>query len=86
MDELRDYRFYTEDMLHPNKQAIDYVWSRFQSVYFSKETVSLVNRVESFNKLKNHIFIGSDINEQKKHCEKIIKEKEVLSQIITNFI
>ena len=29
MDELRDYRFYAEDMAHPSKQAVDYVWERF---------------------------------------------------------
>lgn len=35
LDELRDYRFFAEDMVHPTKQAVDYVWERFQSTYFS---------------------------------------------------
>jgi hypothetical protein len=34
MDELRDYRFYAEDMLHPNQVAIDYIWKRFKETYF----------------------------------------------------
>ena len=29
MDELRDYRFYAEDMTHPTAQAVDYIWERF---------------------------------------------------------
>lgn len=36
MDELRDYRWYAADMLHPTAQAVDYVWERFCDTYFSK--------------------------------------------------
>lgn len=41
MDELRDYRFYAEDMIHPNSTAIDYIWERFRETYLdeSAETV-----------------------------------------------
>ena len=35
MDELRDYRFYAEDMLHPNQVAIDYIWNRFSENYIA---------------------------------------------------
>lgn len=35
-DELRDYRFYKEDMLHPSQQAVDYIWERFRTTYFGK--------------------------------------------------
>ena len=38
MDELRDYRFYGEDMLHPSSVAVDYIWERFAKVYFSDAT------------------------------------------------
>ena len=37
LDELRDYRFYKPDMLHPSEQAIDYIYSRFQDTFFSSE-------------------------------------------------
>ncbi len=36
-DELRDYRFYKEDMLHPSEQAVEYIWQRFRETYFGKE-------------------------------------------------
>ncbi len=39
MDELRDYRFYAEDMLHPNKIAINYIWECFQKVWISSESM-----------------------------------------------
>ena len=37
LDELRDYRFYKPDMLHPSEQAIDYIYRRFQDTFFSSE-------------------------------------------------
>ena len=38
LDELRDYRFYAEDMLHPSAQAIDYIWERFADRWLDAET------------------------------------------------
>jgi hypothetical protein len=38
LDELRDYRFYNPDMLHPSDQAVEYIWERFSDTYFSPET------------------------------------------------
>ena len=37
LDELRDYRFYKPDMLHPSEQAVDYIYRRFQDTFFSSE-------------------------------------------------
>jgi lysophospholipase L1-like esterase len=37
MDELRDYRFYSSDMLHPSSQAVDYIWERLVETCFSAE-------------------------------------------------
>ena len=41
-DELRDYRFYQEDMLHPSSQAVDYIFERFSDTYFPKEIVDFL--------------------------------------------
>jgi len=46
MDELREYRFYDTDMLHPSKVAIQYLWNRFSEVWMSKETFSTMQKVE----------------------------------------
>lgn len=45
LDELRDYRFYKEDMLHPNKQAVDYIYERFSDTFYTKETMSLNKKI-----------------------------------------
>ena len=42
IDELRDYRFFAEDLVHPSSQAIDYVWTKFSETYFKKETQTLL--------------------------------------------
>ena len=38
LDELRDYRFYADDMIHPSALAVQYIWERFQDTYFSPQT------------------------------------------------
>lgn len=47
MDELRDYRFYERDMVHPNQMAIDYIWEKFKKVWISEEVYMLMDEVNS---------------------------------------
>ena len=57
MDELRDYRFYAEDMLHPNKTAIEIIWQKFSKVWISSETETLQKEIASIqNGLKHRPF------------------------------
>ena len=54
MDELRDYRFYAEDMLHPNQVAIDYIWKRFVETTISETAFAVMEEVESIQKSLSH--------------------------------
>lgn len=54
MDELRDYRFYAQDMIHPNQTAIDYIWERFAETSISTAIMPLMNEVESVQKALAH--------------------------------
>ena len=54
MDELRDYRFYASDMLHPNQVAIDYIWERFSENYISDENQKVMEEVDSIQKSLLH--------------------------------
>jgi len=47
MDELRDYRFYTTDMIHPNQMAIDYIWNQFKKVWFNSSVDDTMKKVAS---------------------------------------
>ncbi len=46
MDDLRDYRFYAKDMLHPSSEAIEYIWSKFSDAFFNAETVEICRQVK----------------------------------------
>jgi hypothetical protein len=54
MDELRDYRFYAEDMVHPNEVAIDYIWERFRETLISSEAWPLMKKIDSIQKGLSH--------------------------------
>lgn len=54
MDELRDYRFYTEDMIHPNKVAVNYIWKRFSETFFSSDTFLVMEEIETIQKALQH--------------------------------
>lgn len=79
MDELRDYRFYADDMLHPSESAINYIWERFSDCYFSEETKKINKEVEEINLAINHRPFNPDsLNYQrfKENTQKKIKDIE----------
>jgi len=75
-DDLRDYRFYAADMIHPNDQAIDYIWSHLRQFLFGSETLDLVARVEKLNRSFNHRPFNPASGSYKKFLESL--EKEIL--------
>lgn len=50
MDELRDYRFYAEDMVHPNQTAVDYIWQKFQGAWIASEASAVMKQVDTIQK------------------------------------
>lgn len=54
MDELRDYRFYADDMLHPSLQAVEYIWERFTETMLSRETQAILKEWKDIQKAINH--------------------------------
>lgn len=50
MDELRDYRFYADDMLHPSQLAVNYIWERFSETFFTDDTRSFIRQWEEVKK------------------------------------
>lgn len=53
-DDLRDYRFYDSDMLHPNNQAIDYIWSKFSEKWFDEKAQKFYREAEEIAKARHH--------------------------------
>jgi hypothetical protein len=54
MDDLRDYRFYKEDLIHPSDQAIEYIWEKFVHHYFEEDTKIIVSKIEKINAFLKH--------------------------------
>ena len=54
LDELRDYRFYKEDMLHISDLAISYIWKCFQKTFFNPDTINIMNRWKKIRLALNH--------------------------------
>ena len=54
MDELRDYRFYAADMLHPSEQAVDYIWERLTAWCFSPEAKSFMEEWRPIRQALSH--------------------------------
>lgn len=78
LDELRDYRYYAEDMLHPSEQAVKYIWERFSSTYFSEETISINKKIDKFRNMLNHRPIHQHSNESLIFKRKLEEEKSSL--------
>ena len=60
LDELRDYRFYATDMLHPSEQAADYIYSRLAETFFSKETRNFLRDWNPIKQALNHRPLNPD--------------------------
>jgi len=75
LDELRDYRFYASDMLHPSDVAVDYIWSRFSDTYFSNQTLDLKKRLEQLAADLTHRPLHPDSDEFRKFQLGIEKRK-----------
>lgn len=54
MDDLRDYRFYKDDLIHPNSQAVNYIFEKFGEAYFSDETKNFIKENFKINRALEH--------------------------------
>lgn len=74
MDDLRDYRFYKHDLLHPNDLAINYIWNYFEKVFFSDETIILNKQIDKFKKSLKHkpLRLGKEYNSFREELSKKI--------------
>lgn len=78
LDELRDYRFFGRDMLHPSEMAIDYIWNKFSETYFSQSTQQLNQKIAQLNNDLGHRPLHSETDEFRKFQEGLMKRKDNL--------
>ena len=75
-DELRDYRFYQPDMLHPSEQAVDYIYELFAETYFSADAKEMVREWQPIKAALAHRPFNPDSEEHKAFLAKVTAKKE----------
>ncbi len=80
MDELRDYRFYGDDLLHPSTMAIDYIWQRFKATAISETVLSTLDEVDAIQKSLLHKPFNSTSESYQKFQAKLQEKIKKLQQ------
>lgn len=78
LDELRDYRYYNEDMLHPNSLAINYIWSQFTAAWIGKKALAFFKPIEDVQRGLAH----RPFNEQSENHQIFRKKLQEKIEII----
>ena len=80
LDELRDYRFYDADMVHPSQLAIEYIWECFAKSYFKNQTMGFLKEWESIRRGLEHRPFNPDSEEYLRFRSQILLKMERLKE------
>ena len=80
LDELRDYRFYADDMVHPSSLAVNYLWERFSETFFCPETQALIKECATIRKAIAHKPFHPESEEYKRFLGQIVLKIERLNE------
>ncbi len=79
-DELRDYRFYKEDMVHPSEQAVDYIWKIFGETLFAKKTAETIAEVGEIVAAASHRPLNPESAEHRRFLRSMLRKAEALQK------
>lgn len=80
MDELRDYRFYKEDMIHPSSLAIDYIWERFKQTWIDENALPTMDKVNEIQNGIAHRPFNPDSDQHHQFLQKLEQKKLQIQQ------
>jgi GSCFA family. len=86
IDELRDYRFYASDMLHPSPMAIEYIWERFSESFIRKETINILKDLSEVQKAVDHRPFNPNSGQYKKFLLNTINKAELINNNIQSAV
>ena len=84
MDELRDYRYYATDMIHPSEIAIDYIFERFTETYFTEEAIRTTEEIQKIKKSLAHRPLHPDSEEYQNFKKKLSQQIAAIAQKYPN--
>ena len=80
LDELRDYRYYAEDMVHPSSMAVEYIWQRLVETYMTADTQAEMKTLHQLWRDEHHRFVHPDSMEAKRFLERLGQKKHELQE------
>lgn len=86
MDELRDYRFYSEDMIHPNTIAVNYIWEKFNMVMIHKDAYSTMDEISAIQKGLQHKPFNSSSKEYESFKQELISKQDKINRIFPHIL
>lgn len=80
LDDLRDYRFYKQDMIHPSEQAIEYVWEYFAESFFSATTAQILGQIQKVHKALQHEALFPEAPDFRAFIQQQLQKLDALEQ------
>ncbi len=84
MDDLRDYRFYKKDMLHPNETAVDYIWEKFNKTWINEKAFQFMHEIDSIQKALAHKPFNPTSEKHREFLSDLNKNIERITQKISH--
>lgn len=84
MDELRDYRFYNQDLLHPSPLAVDYIWDRFKTVWMADSAIAIMSEVDTIQKGLQHKPFNPNSTAHLKFVQQLVERQITLTNQFPN--
>jgi hypothetical protein len=81
-DDLRDYRFYEADLIHPNGQAHDYVFAKFAESAFTPDLSAFVNQWKQISRALAHRPLHGLTNAHRQFLEKLLHQLDALPAVV----
>tara|TARA_S200000501_G_scaffold23948_1_gene20736 strand:- start:142 stop:795 length:654 start_codon:yes stop_codon:yes gene_type:complete len=82
IDELRDYRFYKTDLIHPNELAIDYIWTQFTGTFFNGTTLKIYTELKVLLKSIEHKPFNPNSDQHQKFIKELLNKTKAFSDTI----
>jgi len=81
MDDLRDYRYYDEDLAHPSKMAVEYVWEQFRNYALTDKARELLLKIEQIVSAAEHRPFNPTSEEHRAFCRKMLEKANAISEV-----
>ncbi|MEM7296846.1 MAG: GSCFA domain-containing protein [Bacteroidota bacterium] len=82
IDELRDYRFFKEDLIHPSDEAVHYIWDQFTKSFFSTESLEFLIRWQKLNSALSHRPLHPSSASHQKFLKQTLQKLEDLNDSV----